>query len=136
MKLLFQLVLLGALGYAGYYYYENFIQAEPEPPPPRGPLTITCPTCAGEGRLTYVDLRGRNHRYPCKVCGFMGSRTFDLPEGAHACPDCKGMGRYEVRQARRDVRGGYILDASRCQRCAAAGFIQPRSPPGRRTPTL
>ncbi len=142
MKALIQLALLAAVIYAGYWYYQNhYLAAEAASTPTAsepgqsGRIKIVCPSCDGEGRLTFVDRQGRNHRYSCKVCGFSGSRTVSLPEGAKLCPDCKGMGRYEIKETRRNAQEGYILSAARCQRCVGTGHLQSRTTSGRQTPT-
>lgn len=103
-------------------------------PAKREPQVITCPTCTGEGRLSYVDSRGKNHSYACPVCGFRGSNTIQPPDGAVICADCKGMGKTELRKTRNDIQG-YIVSASRCQRCNASGWILPRSIPGSQGPS-
>ncbi len=140
MKFLVQLALLAALGYGAYYYYENHILETPEAPAPEaepppepvthGPRNIACATCEGEGRLVYVDVRGQSQRYSCRICGAMGSRSILIPQGGRICGDCNGMGRVATRQTRRDARSGYVIDATRCQRCAGTGFVVPRVPSG------
>lgn len=106
----------------------------PAVPAASTPKRIACPTCQGEGRLTYVDGRGRNHSYGCPICGFSGENRINPPAGAYTCPDCRGMGRTELRQTRNDVVG-YIVDASRCQRCNGTGWIRPASEPGSKNAT-
>jgi hypothetical protein len=146
MRALLLLALLAAGGYFGYQHFFN--QA---PPPEATQLRwpqeqiIVCPTCRGEARLTYRDVRGRNYTHSCRVCGFTGRNRIVLRSPASAiCPDCKGMGRTEVPEGRRDIRGrliisqdgtqsiqgnsGYIISAARCQRCAASGVITPPNP--------
>ncbi len=124
-------------------------QAQQAPVPARtGPRKVVCPTCEGEGRLSYVDRRGQNHTYACPVCGFHGSNTINPPPGAHTCADCKGMGRVEYRQRRADIRansvhyrtttltgGGDIVTAKPCQRCNSQGWILPRAGDGSRRQT-
>lgn len=95
---------------------------------------LTCPTCQGEGRLTYVDRRGKNHSYGCPVCGFSGMTKVKIPAGGHLCADCKGMGRTEIKTTRGDIVG-YVIEASRCQRCNSTGWILPRTAPGSKQPT-
>lgn len=113
---------------------------------------IDCPTCNGEGRLTYADGRGANHTYSCPICNGQGGRTLRVREGKHICPDCKGMGATERREARRSFggqksrtrtvanaqldineRNSYYVRPSRCLRCNTTGVIASAKPP---RPTL
>ncbi|HMP98066.1 MAG TPA: hypothetical protein PKA51_14185 [Kiritimatiellia bacterium] len=151
MNRLLALIVIGLAGYGGYTLLKptliehGLLSGEsvkptstslPQPTPPPRPETrkITCPTCTGEGRLSYVDRRQKNHTYACPICGFHGSTTITIPAGGHVCPDCRGMGKTEVRKTRPDVIG-QIVTASRCQRCNAAGWILPRDGGGSRQPT-
>lgn len=157
MKNLGLVLLLVLAGYGAYALYHDHIKASFNPsinqafqptiettkkihsaissnPPVSSSRRIVCPTCSGEGRLTYVDDNGKNHSYSCPICGFQGSNTIHMPEGAHICADCRGMGKTEIRKERADVVG-YLITASRCQRCIGAGWILPRSAPGSKQPT-
>lgn len=114
---------------------ETEVVREAEPPPRPRRKQITCPTCEGEGRLSYVDRRGNNQIYPCRRCNITGKNNITLHAGAHLCPDCKGMGRTEVRESRRDAQRGFIISATTCQRCNATGVILPHTRPGPSRPT-
>lgn len=113
---------------------------------------IDCPTCNGEGRLTYADGRSANHTYSCPICNGQGGRTLRVREGKHVCPDCKGMGVTERREARRSFGGqkslnrkvadthqnisetdAYYVRPSRCLRCNTTGVIASAKTP---RPTL
>lgn len=109
--------------------------ATPAPPPAFQPMHIVCPVCEGETRLSYVDRRGRNHNYPCRICGMIGARNFDLPHGSRVCPDCKGMGRTIIFTHRTDAVGGTIIGATRCTRCNLLGYITLPVSPGSGQPT-
>jgi len=153
MKSVIKLIVAGVVFYAAYIITEPYISewrgpADTEAEVNREEETtrslrkqITCPTCDGEGRLSYIDRRGDNHIYPCRMCNVTGCNQVTLLVGAHICPDCKGMGRNELREHRanvlrpRDGRGGYLITAARCQRCNATGVILPRTPPGSQRPS-
>jgi hypothetical protein len=113
---------------------------------------IDCPTCNGEGRLSYADGRGANHTYACPICNGQGGRTLRVREGQHVCPDCMGMGVTERREARQSFGGpkdhnrqvanthgnisdrdAYYVRPSRCLRCNTTGVIAAAKPP---RPTL
>lgn len=103
--------------------------------PKRTDREIVCPTCQGEGRLSYMDRRQKNHVYACPVCGSSGRRIIhNMPVDAVLCPDCRGMGRIERGRHRSDV-ATRIIDAEPCQRCNGIGYIVPRATPGSVNPT-
>ena len=135
MKTLFILIILLACGGYGWKFYQD-TQAEiqgleaqvREKSPKVIPTHILCPTCKGEGRLSYVNTSGRNKIYACKVCGSRGYNTLvSVPPKAHHCPDCKAMGRIERWVSRGGVKR---VDATRCARCVGQGWILPRSGSG------
>ncbi len=109
---------------------------------------MDCPTCGGEGKLSYADSRGANHVYPCPICNGTGGRDVRLGAGQYVCPDCKGMGVTERREARngfggkndprrnaaddsgdRTEGGPYYVRSSRCLRCNTSGVITSAKPP-------
>ena len=109
---------------------------------------VVCPTCEGEGKLTYADSRGANHTYPCPICNGQGGRTLRVRAGQHVCPDCGGMGVTERRETRkgfggqkdfnREVAGSrrsvpesdaYYVRSSRCLRCNTTGVIKSAKKP-------
>jgi hypothetical protein len=145
MRALLFLVLLATGGYFGYQHFSRATPAATQEQRWPQEQVIVCPTCRGEARLTYRDVRGRNYTHSCRVCGFTGRNKIVLRSPASfICHDCKGMGRTEMLEGRRDIRGrlitsqdgteavqgnsGYIISAARCQRCAASGVITPPNP--------
>jgi hypothetical protein len=130
------------------------------PPPPAVPqpqtIHLVCPSCDGEGRITWADRNGANHSYACPICNTRGSKDLVVPPGLSICPDCKGWGRTEklegrsarighdhdnTRRAnwsRRDRTrhlGGYRVSSSICRRCNTTGLINTRKPkPAGETP--
>lgn len=165
MKFIVNVLILLLAAYGAYTLNEEYAPAEwphwktaevqVPPPMPAEPEAlvqhIICPTCEGEGRLTYADRRGVNHAYSCPICNGLGYRDLSVPPDQRICPDCKGMGLTEKRETRHAIAGegrglsqkdrrerwesskddaGYIVRASRCHRCNLTGVIGTgRTPP-------
>ena len=123
--------------YRRFFHANKQKPREPQPPAKlrEKDRTITCPTCQGEGRLSYLDRREKNHVYACPVCGSSGKRIIhDMPTDTILCPDCSGMGKIQRERHKTDVIG-IIVDAEPCQRCNGTGYLIPKVPPGSIAPT-
>jgi hypothetical protein len=79
---------------------------------------IVCPACNGEkvimlGQVPYRKVQN------CPVCGGIGYRILQIPDGMSICPDCQGMGWVYVGNPARDIP----LMTTRCVRCNMSGLI-------------
>jgi hypothetical protein len=95
------------------------------PPPAPAPTPaqptdtrIVCPACNGEkivmlGHVPYRKVQN------CPVCGGIGYRILQIPDGMSICPDCQGMGWVYVGNPAGDIP----LTTTRCVRCNMSGLI-------------